>query len=187
MSEENTTPAAETTETTTETQPESTSEKTFTQSEVNALLADNKRKIKAQFADYEELKATAAKLEEIKSEAFNSGKTTAQNELVGRLVETEIKSNASALGFADPSDALTFFGDTSDITYDAEKGLDGEAITKRLTELAETKPYLLKTESGTGAPSTSRPKPKSSAPLQPSEEGLKGAAALRQAFSKKTN
>lgn len=154
-------------------------EKTFTQTEVNSLLADNKRKILAKYEDYDSLKATVDGLDDIKSQSFQDGQAQATNELVGRLVDTEIRSTAQALGFADPSDAITFFGDKSEITYDTEKGLDQEAIKSRLDDLATNKPYLLKTEQVNGA--TSRPKPKTAETvIKPEEAPDRIAAALRQ-------
>lgn len=162
------------------------SEKTFTQSEVNSLLAENKRSLKAKYADYDELKETVSKLDDVKTQAYEDGKKTATNELVGRLVETEIRSTAKELGFADSSDAITFFGDKSEITYDPEKGLDLEAINTRLKGLAETKPYLLKTEQVRGTLPTSRPQPKSGAPVSTETDDVKerAASALRHQFKK---
>lgn len=154
-------------------------EKTFTQTEVNSLLADNKRKLLAKYEDYDSLKATVDGLDDIKSQSFQDGQTQATNELLGRLIDTEIRSSAQALGFADPSDAITFFGDKTEITYDTEKGLDHEAITSRLGDLATNKPYLLKTEQVNGA--TSRPKPKTAETvIKPEEPADRISAALRQ-------
>lgn len=76
-------------EATTESAPAETT--TFTQDQVNALIAKEKGKIQSKFADYSDLKAAAAKLEEIESanatELEKAQKKAA--ELESRLRETE--------------------------------------------------------------------------------------------------
>lgn len=51
-----------------ETQERSEGDKTFTQSQVNTLLADQKRKVREQFADYDDLKTKATLLDGLTEE-----------------------------------------------------------------------------------------------------------------------
>lgn len=76
-------------EATTESAPAETT--TFTQDQVNALIAKEKGKIQSKFADYSDLKAAAAKLEEIESaNATELEKAQKKNaELESKLRETE--------------------------------------------------------------------------------------------------
>lgn len=61
--------------------------KTFTQEQVNALLAEQKRKVGEKFADYEDIKAKASKLDEIEQaskselEREREARATAESEL----------------------------------------------------------------------------------------------------------
>jgi transcriptional regulator len=64
---------------------------TFTQDQVNALIAKEKGKIQSKFADYSDLKSKAAKLEEIESANATELEKTQKRaaELESRLKETE--------------------------------------------------------------------------------------------------
>ncbi len=81
--------AAAESEATTESAPAETT--TFTQDQVNALIAKEKGKIQSKFADYSDLKAAAAKLEEIElANATELEKAQKKNaELESKLRETE--------------------------------------------------------------------------------------------------
>lgn len=97
--------------------------KTFTQDELNTLLADERRKTEGKYADYETLKADAAKLKKLEGENATEQERAVQkakdeaasakdqewsaklNDVLTvantRLVEAAIKSKAVILGAAD--------------------------------------------------------------------------------------
>lgn len=72
--------------------------KTFTQDQVNALLADQKRKIGERFADYDDVKAKAAKLNEIEqaSKSELEREREARTAAEARAAKYEAKEQASA-------------------------------------------------------------------------------------------
>lgn len=90
--------------------------------------AERKRK-EAEMTELEKLQAQNKELQEKAQKAAESAKEQARNAEVIRL--------AATLGFADPKDAIKF--------VDSETEVDG--LEDALKELAEKKPYLLKTES----------------------------------------
>ena len=162
--------------------PAETAEKKFSQDELNHFLAEERRSTEARFSDYQSLKDQVADLDNIKAEAFESGKAEATEQLTSELVKAEIKSAATALGFHSMDDAIAFYGDCTDITYDPEKGVDANKIHERLTQLANEKPYLVTTANDSGS---SRPKPKSTTPSDSdtSTPQEKAVAALRQKYN----
>lgn len=154
------------------------------QEEFDKMVGARLARERQRFADYDELKAKAAKLDE----AEQASKTELQrlqdaiNERDGKLAELprEVRkqalrfaSIASQRGFLDPEDALVFLDDV-------DLG-DKEAVEVALDDLAERKPHLVKAQPKTRVPS--RPKPEGGTP-ESGDEGLKGkeraAAALRQ-------
>lgn len=68
---------------------------TFTQDQVNALIAKEKGKIQSKFADYGDLKAAAAKLEEI--EAANATELEKAQKKAAELEAKLAETSASAL------------------------------------------------------------------------------------------
>lgn len=159
----------------------------FTQDDVNHFIAEAKRDVQVKYADYQELKDQVADLDNIKSSAYESGKTDATNELTSELVKTEIRGAATALGFHSVEDVLAFYGDRSEITYTPDSGVDVAKIQGRLNELANEKPYLVKQQVTEPDATNSRPKPKSGTQAEtPEAPGKKeqAAAALKQNFKR---
>lgn len=145
------------------------------------------------FKDYDELKAAKSKYDELlesqKSEhqkAIDAARGEAGTEItqkfLSKLVHSEVKSVASALGFNDPSDALQALGGELPVKGDEP---DTEAIKKAIEKLAADKPYLV-AEPRTGKPRT-RPRPAEGEKDNTPAGGTGGAAAaLRQlALSRK--
>jgi hypothetical protein len=98
--------------------------------------------------------------------------TGAEQKARDRAIRSEVRIQASELGFADPSDALAFI-DQKQIELDE----DGEPknVKTLLEAVLKAKPYLAKAQSGGGVPAS--PKPDNGQPSD--EERRKVAAGLR--------
>jgi hypothetical protein len=157
------------------------------QDEFDRMVGDRLARERQKFADYDDLKAKAAKFDEVDA----ASKTELQR-LQDAVAERDSKladlprqvraqairfaSKASQAGFLDPEDALTFLANDVDLADDAE-------VKAALDDLAERKPHLVRQQPAKKLPA--RPKPKSDADGEESgDDGLQGkeraAAALRQ-------
>lgn len=131
---------------------ETQTEKTFTQADVDRIIAGRL----AKFADYDNLKSKVAEVEQANATDLEKAVAKAREEATAevtqrantRLVSAEVRAVASELGFRDPTDALAQFGDLTAVAVSDDGDPDGAAVKTRLEELAKSKPYLLK-ESGT--------------------------------------
>lgn len=122
--------------------------RTFTQADIDKAVQDRLHRERQKFADYDELKA---KVDAQKSEAERAveaaraeGAKEVASKYQKRLFEAEVRSHAAALKFRDAGDALSVFGDSEGLVSD-DGSVDGDAIAKRLTEIANAKPYLVDT------------------------------------------
>lgn len=132
-------------------------ERTFTQADVDRIVQGRLSK----FADYDDIKRQLseqetthqAAIEAAVAEATTAAKAAATEEvrasLVPRIVAAEIRAQAAGLGFQDPKDALSLYGDASTVTVGEDFTPDASAISTRLREIADEKAYLL----GTAKPS----------------------------------
>lgn len=114
--------------------------KTFTQEQVNALLADQKRKVQASYKDYDTLKekaALVAKLEAASqtdteraaSEGRQEGRKEALSSTLPRLVRAEFKAAAKGVLSSDQLDALL-----EDLDLSKYANEDGEADEDRISK-----------------------------------------------------
>jgi hypothetical protein len=139
-------------------------EQKFTQDQVNAILAEEKRKTLAKFEGYDDLKAKAAKFDEIEAQnatelekATRKAADEARADMTAttnnRLVRAEVKAAAAALGFHNPAIAATQLADKFASVKVSDTGDVDEAAVKVLVEqLAKDEPYLVKTDSGRPQP-----------------------------------
>ena len=138
--------------------------RTFTQADVDAVVKDRlaraKRSTAEKYADYDALKASAAKLAEIeeanKTEAEKVlgrieaaeaalAESKADNERLAQertdaLIQSSVVAKATALGFRDPADAVSML-DMTALTLQDDGTVEG--ADEALTALSEAKPYLL--------------------------------------------
>jgi hypothetical protein len=156
-----------------------------TQEDLDRIVEQRLARERAKFADYDDLKAKAAKFDE----ADHASKTELQR-LQDAVAERDAKiselprevrkqairfaSLATQKGFLDPEDALVFID--VDLADDA-------AVKSALDDLAERKPHLVRAEATKKPPA--RPKPKAGSDGDDSaSRGLEGkeraAEALRQ-------
>jgi hypothetical protein len=160
--------------------------KTFTQADVDRIVTDRLNREKGKYADYDELKTKAAKVDELeaasKSELQKALDEVAERDKRLAEIPTQIRrqvvrfaSQATQAGFIDPEDALSFLPADIDLA-------DDDAVKTALGQLAERKPHLVRAEK---PKPRERPKPKAGeAGSDPDGEEPKGkeraAAALRQ-------
>ena len=129
-------------------------ERTFTQSELDAILRDRLERERKKFESFDELQAKAKKLDDLeeaqKSEQqklqdrvdkAEAEAETARQQAKQTLLRAAIVSKAASLDFADPSDAYVLLDKSS-----LEVGDDGEVegLEDALKSLADAKPYMLK-------------------------------------------
>lgn len=132
--------------------------KTFTQEEVNRFLAEEKKKVRGQYADYEDLKAKAVKLTEIEqAQMTEAQKLQAQLEAAQKAIAqaeqqrleaeaaskqerlySKIISEAAKLNFEDAEDAYFRLRDSVK---------EVEEVAEAVKSLAEQKKYLIKKHS----------------------------------------
>lgn len=139
-------------------------QKSFTQEQVNAILAEEKRKTLAKFEGFDDLKAKAAKFDEIEAQnatelekATKKAADEARADMTAttnnRLVRAEVKAAAAALGFHNPAIAATQLADKFAGVKVSDTGDVDEAAVKALVEqLAKDEPYLVKTDTGRPQP-----------------------------------
>jgi len=160
MVTENTQPTEDTTtapavviETTAE--PAPVTERTFTQDEVNRMQAQTRRDERNKFGDYGDLKARAARADELEQAQLSDTQklearaieaerkaSEAQEQIASAMIASEVKVRASVLGVIDP-DAAYLLLDRSNVRYDATEGVTG--VDDALASLLEAKPYLKST------------------------------------------
>ena len=143
-------PPAEVEPTTAE--PSTAPERTFTQEEVNRMQAQTRRDERGKFSDYGDLKARAAKADELEQAQLSDTQklearaieaerkaVEAQEQIASAMIASEVKIRASALGVIDP-DAAYLLLDRSNVRYDAADGVSG--VDDALASLLDAKPYL---------------------------------------------
>ena len=131
---------------------EPTTEQTFTQEQVNRMMAQTRREERGKFSDYGELKTRATRADELEQEKLTEAErmearaveaekkaTDAQQQIASAMIASEVKIRASAMGVIDP-DAAYLLLDRSNGHYDAEAGVSG--VDDALAGLLEAKPYL---------------------------------------------
>ncbi len=134
---------------------------TLTQSQVNALLAEERRKAteraSGKFSDYDEVKRKAGEFDRLQNEnettlerertkAKQEGASEVLAKANARLVAAEVRAQAAAAKFRDPHDALahlTVSGALTAIKVSDDGDVDGEAVRTALETLAKDKAYLL--------------------------------------------
>ena len=134
-------------------QPEADStERLFTQDEVNRLVGARAKEVRNQFGDYKQLQDRAAKADELEqaklteqerlearaSEAERRA-ADAAGQIASAMIASEVKVRASQLGIIDP-DAAYLLLDRSNVRYGEDGGVTG--VDDALTQLLEDKPYL---------------------------------------------
>ena len=125
--------------------------KTFTQADVDRIIAGRLSK----YSDYDDLKAKVGALEESTKtdlereieKARNEARAEVQTGANARLVAAEVRALAAELAFRDPADALAQLsagGKLAEVPVGDDGSVDGAVVKAELEALAKSKPYLLK-------------------------------------------
>ena len=152
---------------------EATQARTFDQESVNRMMANIRREERGKFSDYDQLKARAAKADELEQAQLSEQEKLAQratdaerqaSEAATKIADVSISADvqvkAVQMGVVDPQAAYLLM-DRSSVTYDPATGVNG--VDEALTRLLEEKPYLrgnsprtpnINPEGGTPAPVT---------------------------------
>lgn len=123
------------------------------QADLDRIISDRVARERAKYADHADLKAKAARLEEIESAnatdmekavkaARSEGESEANQRANARLVKSEARALAAAANFRDAADAVAFL-DLSNIRVGQDGEVDGAAVKTLLDALSTSKPYLL--------------------------------------------
>jgi hypothetical protein len=150
--------------------PEPTPGKTFTQAELDRVIADRLARQKAQFADYDELKAKADKLKEIedankteleraqqRAQELETQATEAAERAKRTAMRAAIVAEASKQGAVDPEDVFALL-DKTKVTIGDDDQVTGAA--EAVKDLLESKKHLVGPRSpgpGDGGPRTPAP------------------------------
>lgn len=161
--------------------------KTFTQEDLDRIIADRLAREREKTKDYDELKKAADELKKLqdaqlteqerqKKELAEAQQARAdldaklkakELEVQGVLIRAEVRVQAAKLGFANPDDAYAL-ADLGAVKVSEANEISG--VDKALEKLAKEKPYLLGKDSGaTGTP-------RRAAPGQPKPAGAPPAA-----------
>lgn len=123
------------------------------QADLDRIIADRLSRERQKFGDYDDLKAKAAKLDQIEQanatdleratkKAADEARAEVQTTANARIVRAEARALAAAARFRDPADAVAFL-DLKSIKVDDSGDPDADAIKAALKTLGESKPYLL--------------------------------------------
>lgn len=150
--------------------------KTFTQAELDAIIADRLSREKAKYSDYDALKADKEKRDqasksELEKLADRATKAEAKaredaERYLARMLDAEARAIAAALGFTKPDKAIKL-ADLSKAVKDGE--IDADELHKAIAALAADMPELLaKTTPRVGA--TNPPKGSESSATETDEQ-----------------
>lgn len=138
---------------------ETAPERQFTQAEVNKITSelrrDLTRKTSEKFGDYDDLKARAAKADELEQAQLSEAERltarlqeaekraiAASDQASAAMIASEVKVRAVEMGIIDP-DAAFVLMDRTNVQYSAENGVSG--VEDSLTSLLESRPWLRST------------------------------------------
>lgn len=124
-----------------------------TQEELNRIISDRLTRERSKFADYDDVKAKAQKLDELEEAtasetdkkvkaAREEAATEERQRSNAVLIRAEARALAAEAKFRDPKDAVAFL-DLGSIKVGDDGSVDSEALTAALKTLAADKPYLL--------------------------------------------
>lgn len=131
-----------------------TSDKTFTQAEVDAIVLKRAERVAAdKYSDYADLKAKAARVDELDAanaselekavkKAREEGASEVQTKANARLVAAEARALAAEAKFRNPALAIKAV-DLRDVKVSDDGTPDAAAIKTLLADLAKDEPYLI--------------------------------------------
>jgi hypothetical protein len=171
-------------------------DKTFGQADVDRIVAERVARERAKYADHDDLRKAAKRLEEIEAanatdleKAVKAAREEGRAEVLSaanqRTLNAEARALAAAAKFRNPVLAVRSI-DLSGVKVSDDGSVDSNAISSLLTELAAAEPYLV----DTGPTTPPRPTPHD-APAPPAGKGAvsiaesSAADLLRDAYTTK--
>jgi hypothetical protein len=171
-------------------------DKTFGQADVDRIVAERVARERAKYADHDDLRKAAKRLEEIEAanatdleKAVKAAREEGRAEVLSaanqRTLNAEARALAAAAKFRNPVLAVRSI-DLSGVKVSDDGSVDSNAISSLLTELAAAEPYLV----DTGPTTPPRPTP-DDAPGRPAGKGAvsiaesSAADLLRDAYTTK--
>lgn len=139
-------------------------DKTFSQAQLDQVIAERLTRERAKYADYDALKASKDELDRLKAEgqtdhdkalakaakdAEDAARSDERTKADTRVLRAEVKAAAGAK-FADPGDALRLV-DLTGLRVADDGSVDDAAIRARLDQLLKDKPYLAASGGGNGS------------------------------------
>ena len=122
-----------------ETPADLSTEKTFSQEEVNRMMVQARRDARSQFSDYSELKTRSEKLGEMEQAQLTEGQrlearvadaekqaSDAQEQVAQAMIASEVKVRATQMGVVDP-DAAFLLLDKKNVVYNTTDGVTGRS------------------------------------------------------------
>lgn len=136
----------------------------FTQDDVNRIVADRLARESKKFEGFDDLKAKAEKydaiaaenateLEKAVNQAVETTRADAAKAMNNTLVRAEVKALAAAAQFHDPADAAALLAEKfSQVPVDASGEVDVTAAKALVDQLASDKPHLVRSAGSVPAP-----------------------------------
>lgn len=132
-------------------------DKTFTQAELDRIVADRLSRERGKYADYDDLKAKASQFDQLAEQqktdlekAVDAAKAEGRAEVLSAANDRLLKSRIEALAardLADPADAVRLL-DLAQFKVGDDGQTDDAAIKSAIGELVKSKPYLAAQPSG---------------------------------------
>lgn len=166
---------------------------TFDQAAVDRIVAERLERERRKYEGFDDLKAKAKRFDEIEAEnatelekAVKAADTAARADVSTKanqkLIRAEIKAAAAHLGFHDPTDAaVQLQARFGDVKVSDDGDVDEAAVKALIEDLAKSKPYLVKADTGRPQPLPGQGQHQK-APNQGREQGL---AEARRRFPQK--
>lgn len=132
-------------------------DKSFTQADLDRIVADRVQRERGKYADYQDLKTKAGRLAEIEASqqtdlekavtaARAEGKTEAIQTANARLVAAEVRALAATEGFRNPVAALALLREQNKLAVvkvGDDGSVDTDAIKAALTDLAKAEDWMV--------------------------------------------
>lgn len=174
--------------------PAPTPAETFTQEDVNRIVAERVAREKAKYAGFDDLKDKAAKFDAIQAEnatelekavaqAVETTRADAAKTMQTTLVRAEVKALAAAAQFHDPAVAAPLLAEKlAEVPVDNDGQVDVAAAKALVDQLAAERPYLVKSATATPTPLPGQGTP----PAAPNTGSVSAGADLYRQHHQKT-
>jgi hypothetical protein len=168
-------------------------DKTFGQADVDRIVAERVARERAKYADHDDLRKAAKRLEEIEAanatdleKAVKAAREEGRAEVLSaanqRTLNAEARALAAAAKFRNPVLAVRAI-DLGDVRVAEDGTVDAAAIKTRLAELASAEPYLV--DDGTVTPGRPKPDDAQGQPGGNPDRAAEGVAEARRRFGPK--